>query len=613
MPRIATFTLCCMAVAAGFTGTCASAGVLLQGFYTLSDPNNPQAVPAAVPSKVDGTGDDDWWDHIAKQADDLRAVGFTAVWLPPPLKGSAGKLSTGYDPFDDYDIGSKNQKGTIPTHYGTRDELQRCVATLRANGIDVYLDMVENHRDGDPGGDRAFQFRYVDAFGNPTGGRFEKDPGDFHHKPPPEPNVPQDPNVFRGNAEGSEFGPDLAPINGIPKGHVFNGLIDAGDWLTRALDVQGYRLDDVKGISTNFMLPFLNRKSMKGKFAVGEFFDNADNVENWIANGMQGRASGFDYDLHFVLHDMCEGRGFFDMSRLDHAGLVGRDPLRTVTFVENQDTDTNPNNKIINHKEMAYAYILTSEGYPCVFYKDYSTDKGCFGLKPAIDNLIWIHEKLAAGVTQQRWKDTDVFAFERLGGPHLLVGMNDNEVADRTVTVQTGFGSNRDLHDYTGHRPDTQTDDQGRATITIPKDNKGLGFVCYSVAGITGGFAVDTHPVIQHFEGAADLDIPPADNTAESQICRVWPDPGKPLHAALEVDKTGWLPETKVVLRLLDPSGAVLGEKTFDANSVEGDGFVVRPSVQGFHQFLIQSFNTPPTNQKPSFTLTVTYTAPHKF
>ena len=135
--------------------TSARAGVLLQGFYTIEDPNNPTAVPAAVPSSVDGTGDDTWWDHLAKQAADLRQAGFTAIWIPPVYKGASGKSSTGYDPFDDYDLGAKNQRGTIPTHYGTREQLQRCVAIYRANGIDVYVDLVENHRNGDPRGRAA--------------------------------------------------------------------------------------------------------------------------------------------------------------------------------------------------------------------------------------------------------------------------------------------------------------------------------------------------------------------------------------------------------------------------------------------------------------------------
>lgn len=34
-----------------------------------------------------------------------------------------------------------------------------------------------------------------------------------------------------------------------------------------------------------------------------------------------------------------------------------------------------------------------------VFYKDYSTDPFCFGLKPGIDKLIFIHERTAEGET----------------------------------------------------------------------------------------------------------------------------------------------------------------------------------------------------------------------
>ena len=65
----------------------------------------------------------------------------------------------------------------------------------------------------------------------------------------------------------------MAPINGLPHRYVFDNLIAAADWLTRGLDVQGYRIDDVKGLSTDFLRPFLETESMAGKFAVGEFFD----------------------------------------------------------------------------------------------------------------------------------------------------------------------------------------------------------------------------------------------------------------------------------------------------------------------------------------------------
>src|SRR5450432_576377 len=207
-------------------------GVLLQAFYKMR-PN------LAVPSPVDG--DDSvpwWWDHLASQTQAFRQVGFTALWLPPVLKSSAGARpgSDGYGPFDDYDIGSKNQEATVPTRFGTREQLQRCVATMRANGLDVYLDLVEHHRSGDRGN---FVFRYRGADGTPNIGRFPKDPLNFR------PNVPQDPNLGGPRADDKSFGRELAPINAKPPGSVFDNLIAAADWLTRALDVQGYRLDDV--------------------------------------------------------------------------------------------------------------------------------------------------------------------------------------------------------------------------------------------------------------------------------------------------------------------------------------------------------------------------------
>jgi alpha-amylase len=133
-------------------------GVLLQGFYKLR-PNR------AVPSPADGDPNTPWWwDHLAAQANDFRTAGFTAIWLPPVLKTSAGAHSgaDGYGPFDDYDIGSKSQMRTVPTRFGSREQLQRCIATLRANGLDVYLDLVEHQRSGDPG-NFVFRYRGADA------------------------------------------------------------------------------------------------------------------------------------------------------------------------------------------------------------------------------------------------------------------------------------------------------------------------------------------------------------------------------------------------------------------------------------------------------------------
>jgi alpha-amylase len=384
--------------------------------------------------------------------------------------------------------------------------------------------------------------------------------------------------------------------------------------MTRALDIQGLRVDFVKGMSTDFLAPLLKHGALKNLFAVGEFFDgNLPLVHDWVTNlnGMSGRANAFDFPLRGLLVDMCNNAGCFDMSRLDHAGLAGIDPQHAVTFVENHDTDSG-HGPIFRNKLQAYAYILTSEGYPCVYYKDYSTDSGCYGLKKGIDNLIWIHEKLAHGRTQARWKGHDVFAFERLGGPHLLVGLNNNGGMPHTITVDTGFGQNVLLHDYTGHNSDIRTDNRGRATITIPRNDGGLGYVCYSRAGIGGDFASQGHSVTQDYEGAQDLDIQPADSAQFVQVCRVWVAQGKLIRASLHYDISSWTDATRMILELNDPTGTQIESRTYTLATEQGIAGETLAEATGWYTFRIQSVTPPPANPKPGYKLTVTYQAPQE-
>lgn len=587
--------------------TPARAGVMMQGSY--------KDVPSPAAGNPNATW---WWDYLALQANGMRQAGFTAVWIPPCVKGASGGYSSGYDPFDDYDLGSKNQLYTYPTRFGTREQLERSVAMLRANGLDVLVDIVNNHRSGDDG---HYNFNYIDAYGNPNSGRFQKGPGDFHWSFSQN-NLPEDPDVPDvGADQGYQFGRDLAPINGFRgadgQGWAFEGLEKSGDWLTKALDIQGYRLDDVKGISTDFLYPWLNYGAMSGKYAVSEYFDaNRDTVNSWISNnagrpGMQNRVSAFDFPLRYAIKAMCNSGGYYDMSQLDHAGLAGINPGGAVTFVENHDTDGS--DPITQNKMLGYALILTSEGYPCVYYKDWSTDYGCYGLKNQINGLVWIHEKLASGPTQQRYKDTNVFAYERLGnndGRDLLVGLNDNGSSSRTVSVQTNFGSNVSLHDYTGHGPDVWTGWDGKATITIPADVNGGGYVCYSWQGYGGGFPINNYAVTQEYAGAQDLDIKPADNTAQVQVCRIYAAQGKGVTGSLFSDTKNWTGSTNIVLELDGPNLKPITTGTYYSGTPQGTSIGTTAGATGWYTFKIRSYNTPSSNPKPAYWLRATYTAP---
>jgi len=85
------------------------------------------------------------WAEITAKMPELAEAGYTSLWLPPPTKGSGG-LSVGYDMWDPFDLGSKNQRNSVRTRYGTEAELLRLVETAHRFGIRVYFDNIMNHR-----------------------------------------------------------------------------------------------------------------------------------------------------------------------------------------------------------------------------------------------------------------------------------------------------------------------------------------------------------------------------------------------------------------------------------------------------------------------------------
>lgn len=87
------------------------------------------------------------WTDLTQKMPELAEAGYTSLWLPVPAKGG-GALSVGYDLFDPFDLGDKNQNGTVATKYGTKAELLQMVETAHRFGIRVYFDNVMNHRQG---------------------------------------------------------------------------------------------------------------------------------------------------------------------------------------------------------------------------------------------------------------------------------------------------------------------------------------------------------------------------------------------------------------------------------------------------------------------------------
>ena len=111
-------------------------GVILQAFHWFLDPED--AFHGQMPL----------WSFLEQQAAELRSLGIDAVWIPPAYKGSGGRGDVGYGVYDHYDLGEFDAHGTVPTKYGSRQQLEGAVSALHAQRIQVYADVVLNHKNG---------------------------------------------------------------------------------------------------------------------------------------------------------------------------------------------------------------------------------------------------------------------------------------------------------------------------------------------------------------------------------------------------------------------------------------------------------------------------------
>lgn len=108
-------------------------GILLQGFHWYIKP------------------EENLWKKLKENVDEYKQLGFSALWLPPAYKGVGGKNDNGYGVYDLYDLGEFNQKGSIETKYGTKDDYLACIEAFQNKGIDIYGDIVLNHKMGADG------------------------------------------------------------------------------------------------------------------------------------------------------------------------------------------------------------------------------------------------------------------------------------------------------------------------------------------------------------------------------------------------------------------------------------------------------------------------------
>ena len=376
-----------------------------------------------------------WWNTIRQEVPALAKTGFSALWLPPVHK--AANLmgpSMGYDPYDYYDLGEFDQKGSVPTWFGNKADLLALIKDAHENGLALIADIVLNHNGGaDEQEVNPISGQSRWTLFHPKSGKFPRNWECFH------------PNMYESWDEMA-FGdmPDLSHRNP----YVYTELLNLARWLIEQVGFDGFRYDFVKGYGANTITAIQEyRYQREGKlitpFGVAEFWDNARAIENWVdlANFSNSNpVDAFDFPLREMLKALCDQYGFSLRNLGAWETVLQKQPQSVVTFVENHDL-RDEGRPIVNDKLLAYSYILTHEGYPCVFWHDYFNYNLALADTPnGISALVQAHEKYAGGPAQTLYLDDDLYIMQRPGydqKPGLIYVLNNRGEAWHGAWVNT--------------------------------------------------------------------------------------------------------------------------------------------------------------------------------
>ena len=430
--------------------------VMMQAFYWDA---------AAKENKVG-----EWWNYVTEKVPELSAVGFDALWLPPISKCPT-QSSNGYDPYDYFDLGDIDQKGAVKTAYGNRAELEKLIKTLHDHYMGAIADMVINHNSGadeEETNPLDGQKRWTKF--SPKSGKFPRDWNCFHPS-----------RYERVMIEGENFAgfPHLCHRN--PR--VYEAMFEYARMIIEELDFDGFRFDFAKGFGS-WMIGLLAKYQYQKKdgrefapFVVGEYWSGPDDIEGWLDRvnaATEQEIAAFDFPLRYKLKDVCDQLGY-SLTNLSNGGsVVAARPFNAVTFVENHDMG---GNEIVNDKMLAYSFILTNDGYPCVFWYDYyNCGLARPGTPGGIDALVGVHHAHAGGESCVLHVDNDLYIMQR-GGTESQTGLIYvlNNLGDKWsgTSVKTKWANQKfrpvawDGHDI-AHPDERTTDANGNSEFPAP-------------------------------------------------------------------------------------------------------------------------------------------------
>lgn len=435
----------------------------------------------------------DLWKRLEKDADHLKEIGITAVWIPPCFKATS-PFDTGYGCYDLYDLGEFDQKGSIGTKYGTKDELLSCIKALQKRGIQVYADVVLNHkanadeeerftvREMNPNNrnepiSEPYEIKAWTKFTFP--GRKDKYSSfkwswvhftgtDFNSE-----NGKRAIYMIQGINKGWDMGVtyengnfDYLMFNDIDYKHpdVVKEIRNWSKWFIKETGIDGFRFDAVKHINDFFLRDLV--KMIRGEvredfYFVGEYWNQDSNECNDYLSQTEYNMDLFDVRLHFNMHVASKAGGYYDMRKLFDGTLVIQHPELAVTFVDNHDSQ--PGQALESFiepwfKQHAYSIILLREaGYPTIFYGDYYGIKGDKPIDPQrdiIDKLLYLRNNYGFGNQVDYFDHNNVVGWVRFGNKDhpsgLVCLMSNGEGGEKTMNVGNIYKGQKYV-DYLGN------------------------------------------------------------------------------------------------------------------------------------------------------------------
>jgi alpha-amylase len=406
------------------------------------------------------------WNHCREHAQFLADLGFSDIWLPPAYKSWRGIHEPGYAVYDHFDLGEFDQKGTVRTRWGTKQEYLDCIQELHRKGLKVIADIVLNHK---AGGDEKEKVR-VQAIDEEDRNKVISEPMEvevhtlfnFPGRKGKYSQFVWDWRTFTGVAAENgeheiytilnEYGDKWDELIDDEKGnfdflmgadiefrnpHVRDELKWWGKWYIETTNVDGLRLDAVKHITPSFFiewLDYLKHEFKKDFFVIAEYWSSNTDVLTRYIDALECRTQLFDVPLHWNFHDASRGGVDYDMRRIFDNTLTQQRPQCSITFVDNHDTQPLQSlESTVDYwfKPLANALILLREnGIPCIFYpsiygtrySDFQNDNEIhieLAAVPALDKMIVVRKELAYGFQRDYFDHGNTIGWTREGVPEI--------------------------------------------------------------------------------------------------------------------------------------------------------------------------------------------------